>query len=256
MHPASTKSAVGKLTGRWVGSVGLAAAVGSTYFLVAYLSLSGMFFLASEGITLFWAAAGISSGLLIALGSPARWPVVAGVFLAAFAIPFIILERGIWLATIFALCDTAEPLIIAGLIARYFGADFALDQSRRVFGLLGAAIAGTAPSSLAAAVASRLFLGTAAPILSTWLHWWTGVAVGVVTVAPLIIGLSAAMRDPPPRSEQIDGAAGLLALAAMTGIVITLPEQLWETVVPERCCSPCCCGSPPVVDLSSPRGEC
>ena len=83
-----------------------------------------------------------------------------------------------------------------------------------------------------------------------------GVAVGVVTVAPLIIGLSAAMRDPPPRSEQIEGAAGLLALAAMTGIVITLPEQLWETVVPERCCSPCCCGSPPVVDLSSPRGEC
>ena len=48
-HPASTKSAVGKLTGRWGGSVGLAAAVGSTYFLVAYLSLSGMFFLASEG---------------------------------------------------------------------------------------------------------------------------------------------------------------------------------------------------------------
>ncbi len=232
MHPASTKSAVDKLTGRWGGSVGLAAAVGSTYFLVAYLSLSGMFFLASEGITLFWAAAGISSGLLIALGSPARWPVVAGVFLAAFAIPFIILGRGIWLATIFALCDTAEPLIIAGLIARYFGADFALDQSRRVFGLLGAAIAGTAPSSLAAAVASRLFLGTEAPILSTWLHWWTGVAVGVVTVAPLIIGLSAAIRDPPPRSEQIEGAAGLLALAAMTGIVITLPEQLWETVVP------------------------
>ena len=91
MHPASTKSALGKLTRRWVGSVGLAAAVGSTYFLVAYLSLSGMFCLASEGITLFWAAAGISSGLLIALGSPARWPVVAGVFLAAFAIPFIIL---------------------------------------------------------------------------------------------------------------------------------------------------------------------
>jgi integral membrane sensor domain MASE1 len=92
-----------------------------------------VFFLASEGITLFWAAAGISSGLLIGFGSRRRWAVVAGIFLGAFAIPLFILGRGIWLATIFALCDTAEPLIIAALIARYFGADFALDRLRRVF---------------------------------------------------------------------------------------------------------------------------
>jgi signal transduction histidine kinase len=233
MHPTSIKSAVGKLTWRWVGNVGLAAAVGSVYFLVAYLSLSGMFFLPSEGITLFWAPAGISSGLLIALGgSPVRWPVVIGVFVGAFAVPLVILQRGVWLAMIFGLCDTAEPLIIAGLVVRYFGADFALNQLRRVFGLLGATIAGTAPSSLAAAVASRLFLGPAAPILTTWLHWWTGVAVGVVTLAPLIVGFSAAVREPPPRSEQIAGTGGLLALAAMTGVMIMLPQQLWETVVP------------------------
>jgi signal transduction histidine kinase len=233
MHPASARSAVGKLTWRWVASVGLTAAVGSVYFLVAYISLTGMFFLPSEGITLFWAAAGISSGLLIALGgSPARWSVVIGVFLGAFAVPLVILGRSVWLATIFALCDTAEPLIIAGLVARYSGANFALDQLRRVFGLLAATIAGTIPSSLAAAVASRLFLGRAAPILTTWLHWWIGVAVGVVTVAPLIIGFSAAIREPPPRSEQIEGVGGLLALAAMTGVMIILPRQLWETVVP------------------------
>jgi integral membrane sensor domain MASE1 len=233
MHPASIKSAVGNLTWRWVSNIGLSATVASVYFLVAYLSLTGMFFLPSEGITLFWAPAGISSGLLIAVGgSPARWPVIIGVFVGAFAVPLIILQRGVWLALIFALCDTAEPLIIAGLVLHYFGVDFALDQLRRVFGLLGATIAGTAPSSLAAAVASRLFLGPAAPILTTWLHWWTGVAVGVVTLAPLIIGFSAAVREPPPRSEQIAGAGGLLALAAMTGVMIMLPRQLWETVVP------------------------
>jgi signal transduction histidine kinase len=233
MHPASTETlAVGKPISQWVRRLGLAAAVGLTYFLVAYVSLSGMFFLPAEGITLFWAAAGISSGTLIALGSPARWQVAAGVLVAAFAIPFFILERGVWLSLIFALCDTAEPLIIAGLIARYFGADFALDQLRRVFGLLGATIVGTAPSSFVAAVASRLFLGAATPIPTTWLHWWTGVAVGVVTVAPVIIGLSAAVRRPPPRSEWVEGAAGLSVLAAMTGITIMLPQQLWETVAP------------------------
>jgi integral membrane sensor domain MASE1 len=194
--------------------------------------LSGLFFYQSEGVTVFWAAAGISSGLLIGFGSRARWPVVAGVFVGAFLIPLVVLGRGIWLSAIFAICDTAEPVIIAGLIARYFGEGFALNQLRKVFGFLGATIAGTAPSSLGGAVASRLFLGPEAEILNTWLHWWTGVAVGVVTVAPVVIGFSAAMREPAPLSEQMEGAAGLLTLAAMTGVVLSLPEQLWETVAP------------------------
>jgi signal transduction histidine kinase len=218
---------------RGFGSVGLAVTIAVAYYLVAYLSLSGLFFYHSEGVTVFWAAAGISSGLLIGFGFRARWPVIAGVFVGAFLIPLVVLERGIWLSTIFATCDVAEPIIIAGLIARYFGDDFALDQLRKVFGFLGATIAGTTPSSLGGAVASRLFLGPETKILTTWLHWWTGVAVGVVTVAPVIIGFSAALREPPPsRSERIEGSAALLTLAAMTGVVLSLPQQLWETVVP------------------------
>ena len=57
---------------RWVASIGLAAAVGVLYYLVAYLSLTGLFFYQSEGVTVFWAAAGISSGLLVGFGSRAR----------------------------------------------------------------------------------------------------------------------------------------------------------------------------------------
>ncbi len=129
-------------------SVGLAVAITLAYYLVAYLSLSGLFFYQSEGVTVFWAAAGLSSGLFIGLGSRARWPVIAGVFVGAFLIPLVVLGRDIWLSTIFATCDVAEPIIIAGLIARYFGDDFALDRLRKVFGFLGATIAGTAPSSL------------------------------------------------------------------------------------------------------------
>jgi hypothetical protein len=54
------------------------------------------------------------------------------------------------------------------LIARYFGPDFALDRLRNIVGLLLATLAGTIPSSLVAAVASRLVLGPSEPILSTW----------------------------------------------------------------------------------------
>jgi signal transduction histidine kinase len=218
---------------RWFASIECTVAVAVLYYLVARLSLSGLFFFQSEGVTVFWAAAGVSSGLLIGFGSRARWPVIAGVFVGAFLIPLVVLERGIWLSIIFAACDVIEPIIIAGLIARYFGDDFALDQLRKAIGFLGATIVGTIPSSLGGTVASRLFLGPETEVLTTWLHWWTGVAVGVVTVAPVIIGFSAALRGPPlPRNERIEGSAGLLSLAAMTGVVLWLPQQLWETVVP------------------------
>ena len=228
-----TRLTVGDLTRQWVGSIGLAVAVGLAYFLVAYLSLTGLFFLVSEGVAVFWPAAGISAGILIALGPRARWPVATGVFVAVFlVVRFVMVNRNVWLATIFALCDVVEPLIIAELIRRYFGTDFALDRLRHVFGLLGATIAGTVPSSLTAAVASRFFLGESAPILPTWEHWWSGVAVGVVTVAPLIIGFSAAMREPPARKELIEGLAALLTLGTITGVIIFLPPESWQTVLP------------------------
>src|SRR6476646_6900210 len=68
-------------TPRWVG--GLALAVAITYFLAARLSL----FLLTEpdGVAVFWPAAGVSSGLLIALGREARWPVAIGTILATIA---------------------------------------------------------------------------------------------------------------------------------------------------------------------------
>jgi hypothetical protein len=39
----------------------------------------------SEGLAVFRPASGVSSGLLIALGSRARWPVVSGVIVAVVA---------------------------------------------------------------------------------------------------------------------------------------------------------------------------
>ena len=45
---------------RWVGSIGLAVAVGITYFAAARLSLA---LLANpEGVAVFWPAAGVSAG--------------------------------------------------------------------------------------------------------------------------------------------------------------------------------------------------
>ena len=57
-------------------------------------------------------------------------------------------------------------------------------------------------------------------------------ALGIVTVAPLLIGLASVTRDPPPRSEIIDGGVALMALAFLGGLIIFLPRAPWVTVVP------------------------
>jgi hypothetical protein len=58
------------------------------YFLTARFSVR--LILEPSGVAVFWPAAGISSGLLIALGPRARWPVLAGVVVATIATHLII----------------------------------------------------------------------------------------------------------------------------------------------------------------------
>jgi signal transduction histidine kinase len=199
------------------------------YFLAARLSLGLL--LEPDGVAVFWPAAGISSGVLIALGPHARWPVVAGVMAATIAAD-LMGDRNLPAAIAFALCNAAEALITADLIHRYFGPGFNLGLLRNVLGLLAAALAGAAVSGIFAAVAYKLFHRPAAPMLTSWWRWFASDVVGILTVAPLFIGIATAIRRPPVRGEILEGLAALGALAAMTVVIITLPQEAWETVVP------------------------
>ena len=229
-HGQPQRPAADDMARRWGESIGLAAAVGVAYFLAARLSVGLV--LKPAGVAVFWPAAGISSGVLIALGLPrARWPVAVGVTVATIVIHQLIADP-LWAGMALGLSNAAEAVITAGLIERYFGADFSIDRLRQVLGLLVAAIVGTAVSGIGGAVTYRLFNGPSAEMLTTWQHWFASDAIGIVIVAPLVIELAAAVRQPPPRSELIDGAVALAALAVMTAISIALPQEPWETVVP------------------------
>ena len=223
------RSAIDAPSQRWVTSIGIAAAVGLAYFLAAKLSLGLL--MKPGGVAVFWPAAGVSSGVLIALGPHARWPVAAGVMAATVAAN-LMGDRDIWASAAFALCNAAEALITAGLIQYYFGTSFNLDRLRQVLSLLAAAVVGTVISGTGGAVAFKLFHSPTVSMLTTWWQWFASDAVGIVAVAPLVIGLAAAVREPPPRNELIEGAAALVMLVAMTGIIISLPQEPWKTVVP------------------------
>ncbi|MBV9629624.1 MAG: MASE1 domain-containing protein [Xanthobacteraceae bacterium] len=229
-HDQHQRSAADRLARRWGENIVLAALVGLGYFLAARLSIGLV--LKPEGVAVFWPAAGISSGVLIALGSRrARWPVAAGVTLATIAIHQLTADP-LWAGAALGLCNAAEALITAELIELYFGANFLFDRVVQVLGLLVAAIIGTVISGIGGAVTYRLFNGPSAGLLTTWEHWFASDAIGIIAVAPLVIGLAAATRQPPPRSELIEGVSALAALAVMTGISISLPEDSWKTVAP------------------------
>ena len=219
-------------TQRWVGSVGLTIAVGISYFLAAQLSLALL--TKPDDVAVFWPAAGVAAGILIALGPSARLPVVVGTIVASFPANFFA-YRTIWGPIVLALSNAGEVVLVAGLIERYFGSAFSLGRLRCVLGLLAAAIVGSAVGAIGGTVGFELLHSSTVSVLTTlttWYHWFTSNTLAIVTFAPLLIGLISAVRNPPPRSEVIEGVAALAALTFLTGIIISLPQEPWKTVVP------------------------
>jgi signal transduction histidine kinase len=214
---------------RWINSVGLAIAVGIAYFLAARLSL---FLLTKpDGVAVFWPAAGVSSGVLIGLGSRALLPVIAGT-MAATLVANLLGDRNVWSAIFFALSNALEAGLAAALIERYFGQPFSLDRLRNVIGLLAATIVATAISGIVGTLGFRLFHSSPASFLTIWHHWFLSDAIGIVTVAPLLIGLGVAVRDPPPHTEVSEGAAVLVMLIIASGTIVLLPREPWMAVLP------------------------
>jgi integral membrane sensor domain MASE1 len=144
-----------------IGATGLAIAVGIAYFFAAQLSLALL--AKPDGVAVFWPAAGMSSGTLMALGREARLPVAGGAILATI-IANLMGDRNVWDAAAFALCNAGEALLAAWLIERYFGSPFSLGRLRNVLGLLAAAAVATATSGIGAMVAYKLFHSPAAPM--------------------------------------------------------------------------------------------
>src|ERR1700756_841089 len=124
----------------WAIYVVATFAVAVTYFLAARLSLALL--AKPDGVAVFWPAAGIASGILIGVGSAARWPVVVGVMAATMAAN-LLGDRNLASSIFFAVANAGEAVVVAGMIDRIYGAPFELNQLQRVVGLFVATIAGT-----------------------------------------------------------------------------------------------------------------
>ena len=84
---------------------------------------------------------------------------------------------------------------------------------------------------LGATLAIALFQSTASPLI-VWRIWFASCLLGIVTVAPLLVGTADAVRNLPPRREIIEGVAGIVTLAALSALVISLQQGPWSTALP------------------------
>ena len=215
------------LTHSWVGAVELAIAIGVTYFLAARFGLA---LRAQPGVAIFWPAAGIAVGALIALGPIARLPVAAGVAVASIA-SSVMIGRSPWLSIAFCFVNVGQALIVALLVERWCGRAVKLEDVPQVLRFLVASAVGAATGAVGAAIAVNLGDPTTSP-LHVWHLWFGAGLLGMVTVAPLLIGIGAALRQPPLGSELIEGLLGFVTLAALSIFLISLPHEPWDSALP------------------------
>jgi integral membrane sensor domain MASE1 len=122
-------SVSGELMRQRVGSVVLSIAVGIAYFLASRLSL--LLITKHDDVAVFWPAAGVAAGVVIALGPGTRLPVAVGTIVAS--IPVNLLGVwSLWTSIVFALCNAGQVLLISVLIERCFGSAFSLGSLRQV----------------------------------------------------------------------------------------------------------------------------
>ena len=213
----------------WIGHIGLTLAVGIAYFLAAQMSL--VLLTKPDGVAVFWPAAGLSAGTLLAFGSRVRLPVIVAVVTAS-TVASLLGDRSLAAATVFALCNIGEPLLVAWFIQRHFGEDFRLGSLRSVVGFFLAAGIGPAASASLATVGFILFYSPTAPVSTTWLNWFASDALGILIVAPLFVGLADLRDDFPEKRELVHGALALVALALVSAFLFGSTTQHWYTAFP------------------------
>jgi PAS domain S-box-containing protein len=213
----------------------LALAVSILYFLGAHLGLALL--TQPDGVAVFWPAAGISAGMLVAFGPQARWPVAVGVMVATI-LANLLSDRNLGATLVFVLCNAGETILFAWLINQHFGSRFSLSSVRNVVGLFGAAAVASAVSGIGGTMGFHLFHHSGTPFLTTWLNWFASDALGLVTVSPLIIGLANIRHDGPTKLEVAEGLLVLAVLALMSAACFASPRDYWFTILPSALFAP------------------
>lgn len=212
----------------WASRLAWALTIGIVYFFAARIGLAHLS--APSDVAVFWPAAGIAAGILITFGRRALPAVFIGVAAATVAAN-LLSDRSLWTSIFKGFCNAGEAVLVAWLLERWLGPAFTFGDLTRVLGFLAAAAVATALSAIGGAATMTLFY-TASPFLEVWRAWFLSDGVGIVVVAPLVIGLSQMWRERPSRDELIEGAGVLALLTFASFFVVNHATGSWVSFSP------------------------
>lgn len=189
--------------------------VAALYFAAAQAGLLAA--VAQKVVSSAWPPAGFALASLVLLG-PRLWP---GVALGAFLLNATA-GVSVWGAAGIAVGNTLEAVIGAWLLRRVPGFDPALERLRDVLALASAAVAATVASATLGVMS--LWLSGAIDrdaIGRLWPVWWSGDAVGILLLAPLLLTWAEAVRRRPAWTwrRSVEAAALGVALMLLTSLV-------------------------------------
>ena len=195
------------------------AAFAAAYFLAAQFGLA--FRAEPSDVAVFWPASGIAAGALILFGRRAYPALALGVVIGTVAAN-LLSDRQLLTSFLKGLCNAGEAVLVSWLLERWFGQSFGFSDIRQVFGFVAAAAAAAAVCAVGGA-AMMTALHTTAPFWDVWNAWLLSDGVGIVVVAPLVIALGQAWREPSSHGALPEGM-GVLALLTLTSFyVVTHP---------------------------------
>jgi signal transduction histidine kinase len=188
--------------------------VAITYWVAAKLSLN--LALVHGQVTPVWPPTGIALVAFLLIGRRA-WPAIA---LAAFAVNLPIGPSPLGAALI-AAGNTLAPLVAAELLRRV-GFHRELDRLWDATAIIGIAALGGMAISATIGSSILVLFGAVPPseFWVSWAVWWTGDAMGVLLVAPFLLGLLARPWPPPLSWRAGLELTGLLAGTAVVTFVL------------------------------------
>ena len=177
--------------------------------------------------SVFWPGAGLTLGVLASLPRE-RWPaLLAGVFVAEVVVDLTIpVSPGA--ALIWAVANTAEPLVGALLLTRGGRLEGLPTVSTVLRFVAAAVLAGPLVGATLGACAAALT--DTAPFWPTWPRWWIGDAIGVLVVAPALFTRRRPDLSHAARAERWSILVGLAAVTIAT--VLPWQEEAWAQGLP------------------------
>jgi PAS domain S-box-containing protein len=155
------------------------------YFLCAeagnYLTIGQEYFAA------FWPASGLYLAVLL-INPRKTWWIFLLAGYPANILSDLVHQRPMLISACYATANALEAFIAAYLVQRvqirYAGK---AHQSNVLIGLAAAIFGGTAVGATLGSVVTHGIVTTDAALIPSWLHWWSGDVLGILTVTPLII---------------------------------------------------------------------